>query len=223
MSDFSAGIFTVNKNREKVYPYLTKDEVFIQYNEAWIGKLSSMDMETDYQPQTLALSKEVPLLHIIDAEDHGFLMRILHEGEIKFHFETSYYIQEQLFSEVAHELYGDDCWDIMVSSIGSNDDKMKKANEITKKRFKDENILEKTIATVFDDVNKGGLKIFEVFGFNEEIMQNIKHTLTIENYTENIPQMVYNLLDCLGLKQFSFVSYSYVSRGDDDRFTILYS
>jgi len=29
------------------------------------------------------------------------------------------------------------------------------------------------------------------------------------------------LLDCLGLKKFSFVSYKYVSYGDDDRFTIL--
>ena len=223
MSDFSAGIFTVNKNKEKVYPYLTKDEVFIEYNEAWVGKLSSMDMDTDYEPQTLALSKEVPLLHIINAEDHGFLMRILHEGVVKFHFETSYDIQERLFNEVAHELYGDDCWDIMLSSIGTSDDKMKRANEVTEKRFKDENILETTIETVFADVNKGGLKTFEIFGFDEEIMQNIKHTLTIENYTENIPQMVYNLLDCLGLKQFSFVSHRYVSHGDDDRFTILNS
>lgn len=219
MSDFSAGFFTVNENKEKIYPYLTKNEFLIQYNEAWVGKLSPADMETDYQhqPQTIELSKEVPLLHVVNAEDHGFYMRILHEGEIGFSFEVSYDIRENVFEEVSYELYGDDRWDIMLT----DGDKMKEANEATEKRIQDENIIETTVATYFANINDDNLKIFEIFGFDEETIRNIKNILTVENCIDNSHKMVDNLLDCLGLKQFSFVSYKYVSYGDDDRFTIL--
>jgi len=62
-------------------------KIFIQYNEKWIGKLSPDDMNDDYQPQTIGLSNEIPLLHIIHAEDHGLYIRVLHEGVIKFAFD----------------------------------------------------------------------------------------------------------------------------------------
>jgi len=220
MSDFSVGYFTRNENKEKVYPYLTEDELFIQYNDEWIGKLSALDWEKP-QPQTVALSKEMPLLYVMNAEDHGFSMKILHDEEVKFDLDISYDIRERIFDEVAHELYGEDCWEIMMSSIGTSDNKMEMANQVTEKRIKDENILETAMKITFANINDDSLKIFEIFGFDEEIIQNLKQILTIKNGIENSHQMIYNLLDCLGLKQFSFVSYEYVSGGEDDRFEIL--
>ena len=221
MSDFSIGFFTRDAYKGNVYPHLTENDLFIQYNEAWVGKLSAQDWERQPQPPNLALSKDVPLLYVMHAEDHGFSMKVLHEEEIKLDFDISYGIYDKVFNEVAHELYGEDCWEVMMSSVGTDDNKMDEANEITEKRLKDENILEKEMTRALANINDERLKIFEIFGFNREIIQNLKQILTIQNGVENSRKMVDNLLDCIGLTQLEFVSYEYISRGDDDRFEIL--
>ena len=67
------------------------------------------------------------------------------------------------------------------------------------------------------------LKAFQVFGISEACLVEISKILTIKNCATDSHEMVYALLDCLGLKQFSFVSYEYVSDGEEDRFEILNS
>jgi len=102
MSDFSAGFFFLSKNKDKIYPYMNQGEVLIQYNETWVGKLSSSDLSTNYQPQDITLSNEVPMLHIIHAEDHGFFLRILHECAVVFEFDISYEVGTELYTEIGN-------------------------------------------------------------------------------------------------------------------------
>ena len=215
MSDFSAGFFTLSENKEKVYPFLTDDEIFIQYNESWVGKLSEMDMGTDYLPQTLALSKEVPLLHIIHAEDHGFVIRILHEGDVKFHFDASYEVGADLYTEIGNELYGCEWWaDADISKI---DERHQKIKVEWAKQLEEQGLLN----AFFANINEDSLKAFQIFGITDEALQNINQILTVKNFSQDSHKMVYDLLDCLGLVGFSFVSHQYASYGDDDRFTVL--
>lgn len=221
MSDFSVGFFTRDAYKEKVYPHLTEYDLLIQYNESWIGKLSDADWQQQPQLQNLTLSKEVPLMYVMNAEDHGFSMKIFHEEEVKFTLDISYDIYDKVFNEVAHELYGEDCWEVMMSSIGTDDNKMDAANERTEKRLKDENILETETTKALANINNESLKIFGIFGFEGEVLQNLKQILTVENGVEDSRKMVGDLLDCLGLAPLEFVSYDYLSRGGDDRFEVL--
>ena len=216
MSDFSAGIFTLNENKDKVYPFLIESELFIQYNDKWVGKLSPTDMNTDMEihPQTVALSKEVPLLHVINAEDHGFYIRILHEGDIKFHFDIPYSAEADLAYEIGTELFGEE-WFLDASKA---QERIQQASEEAAKRLKERGIPD----IYFKNIDEESLKAFQIFGFNDDIVQKVRQVLTIENFNQDSHKMVYDLLDSLGLTQFSFVAHSYASHKDDDRFVVLY-
>lgn len=213
MSDFSAGFFTINENKEKIYPYLIEGEYLIQYNEDWVGKLSPGDWETSYQPQTLALSKQVPLLHVMHAEDHGFYLRILHEEEVKFQFEISYEVGADLYTKVGNELYGKNWW----RDADNKDERYERVREEWAKQLEQQGILD----DFFSHINLESLKAFRLFGISEDMLMEINEILTIKNCAKDSHEMVYSLLDCVGLKQFDFVAHNYVSYGDDDRFTIL--
>ena len=213
MSDFSAGFFTKNESKEKIYPYLMEGEFLIQYNEEWVGKLSPEDWGPGYQPQTLALSKQVPLLHVMHAEDHGFYLRILHEEEVKFQFEISYEVGADLYTKVGNELYGKSWW----QDADNRDERYERVREEWAIQLEQQGILD----DFFSNINLESLKAFRLFGISEETLLEIKEILTIKNCAKDSHAMVYSLLDSIGLKQFSFVSYKYVSYGDDDRFAIL--
>jgi len=215
MSDFSIGFFTTNENKEKVYPYLKENELFIQYNEAWLGKLSAMDWEEQPRLENLALSKEVPLLYVMHAEDHGFSIKILHEEELKFYFDVSYEAGEELHTEIGVELYGNNWW----QDESKRKERHKQIREEWAKQLEQEGMLDNS----FSHINLESLKAFHLFGMSEEKLLKINEILTIKNWARDSHGMVYDLLDCLGLKQFSFVAYDYFSRGDDDRFSLLNS
>jgi len=210
MSDFSAAVFALNKDKDKVFPFLTKGDYFIQYNEMWVGKLSSDDMEEDINPQIFALSKEIPLLRIVHAEDHGFWMHVLFEGEIKFQFEVSYEVGAELYGQIAYELYGDIEWyfdeekrKIVGGKVAEHPDLIN-ANKV-----------------FFGGINEESLTVLDIFGFDSETIKIISDILTVENFEKDPHEMVSNLLDSLGLTYFSFVAHNYFSHGDDDRYVLL--
>ena len=215
MSDFSVGFFTTNENKDKVYPYLIKNDLFIQFNEAWVGKLSIMDWDLQPQPQNLALSKEVPLLYVMHAEDHGFSLKILHEEAVKFSFDISYEVGEELYTEIGIGLYGNDWW----QDESKRDERHKQIKEEWVKQLEQQGILDE----FFSNINLDSLKVFHLFGISTEKIVEMNNILSVKNFADDSHGMVYALLDCLGLTFFSFVSYDYMSRGDDDRFTILNS
>jgi len=212
MSDFSAGLFALSENKGEVYPFLVEGELLIQYNEQWVGKLSAMDTDHDFQPQTIALSKEVPLLYIMNAEDYGFLMQILHDGVIKFNLNIPYNAEADLAHEIGNELFGEE-WFL---DEGNVQEYYRQANEEAAKRLEAQGVP----GSYFAGINSESLEVFQLFGFNEEILQKIRKILTAENFTQGSHEMVSTLLDNLGLTDFSFVAHNYVSYGDD-RFTIL--
>jgi len=215
MSDFSSGIFALSKDKDKIYPFLTKDEIFIQYNDKWVGKLAPTDMEDKIQPQTLALSKEIPLLHVMHAEDHGFFMQILHEGEVKFNFDISYDIgHDQFFYEVGEELYGD-AWEDWYDggtcfSEESKKSELQKINDKVAQRLKEERLPD----LYFDNINKETLQIFKLFGASEETLANIQNILSVEYFNENFTGMVYSFMAELGLKKFGWISHHYLNNSE---------
>jgi len=212
MSDFSVGYFTRDENKEKVYPYLTEGELLIQYNDEWVGKLSALDWEKP-QPQTLALSKEMPLLYVMHAEDHGFSMKILHEEEIKFHFDVSYEVGIELYTETGIDLYGNNWWE--------DTNKREERHQHIRAEWAEQLEQRGLLDHFFSNINAESLKAFQVFGISESCLLELSEILTIKNCATDGHQMIYALLDCLGLTQFSFVSYNYVSDGADDRFKVL--
>jgi len=213
MSDFSIGFFTTSENKEKVYPYLIENELFIQYNEAWVGKLSPMDWEDQPRPENLALSKEVPLLYVMHAEDHGFSMKILYKEEEKFHFNVSYEVGVELYTEIGIELFGSNWW----QDVNKRDERDKQIREAWVKQLEQKGVLD----NFFSHINLESLKTFQLFGVSEENISKLNEILTVKNCAQDSHGMVYNLLYYLGFEQFSFVAYDYVSSGEDDRFTIL--
>jgi len=215
MSDFSTGFFSTNENKEKIYPYLIENELLIQYNDAWVGKLSATDWEEQPQPQNLALSNEVPLLYVMHAEDHGFSMEILHEEKVKFHFDVSYEVGVKLYTEIGIELYGSNWW----LDVNKRGERHKQIREAWVKQLEQQNVLD----DFFSHINLESLSAFHLFGISEESILEINEILTIKNCAQDSHEMVHALLDCIGLKQFSFVGYDYVTGGNDDRFTILNS
>jgi len=210
MSEFSAGIFTLSKYKDELYPFLTEEDLLIRYNEMWLGKLSPMDMSAGIQSQTIGLSKEIPLLHIINAEDHGFFIQILYDGEVKFRFDVPYDIGSDIFMEIGNELYGDEKWFLDEDKVKTASDAMKNQPEI-----------QNTIDGLFANISEESISAFELFGFGKETLQSIQNILTTANFKQNSQEMVYDLLDYLGLGEFSFVAHSYISDGYDDRFRIL--
>lgn len=212
MSDFSAGIFALSNDVDKIYPFLIKDEVLIQYNDMWVGKLAPTDMKDKYPPQTLALSKEIPLLHIMHAEDHGFFVQVLHEGVVKFNFDIPYNIgHDQFFYEIGEELFGDEWEDWLDGhacfSDESKAENIKLINEKVAQKLKKERIPE----SFFDNINKESLQAFKLFGCSEEILENIQHILSPEYFEQHFIDMVYSFLNALGLTKFSYVSYDYMN------------
>ena len=81
--------------------------------------------------------------------------------------------------------------------------------------------IQNTIDGLFANITEESISAFELFGFGKETLQNIQNILTTANFKQNSQEMVYDLLDCLGLGEFSFVAHSYISDGYDDRFRIL--
>jgi len=213
MSDFSAGVFALSKNKDKVYPFLTKKDLFIQYNDQWVGKLSDTDYEERFQPQTIALSKEVPLLYIMNAEDHGFSMKILHDGNTTFQFELPYYAEAELAHELGYELFGEE-WLFEPDKL---EQRSKQANEEAAKILKEQG----APAIYFASINEENLKAFHVFDFSHDTLQEICEILTVENFVQGSHKMVFALLNCIGLTDFSFVAHSYVFTEDEDRFKVL--
>jgi len=217
MSDFSIGFFTINKHKEKIYPHLTEDDLLIQYNEKWVGKLSAMDWKKQPQLQNLALSKEMPLLYVVNAEDHDFIMNILYEEEIKFHFHISYEVGMDLYTEIGAKMYGNYWWLDEDLDESTRDERDKQIRKEWAKQMEQQGLLDR----YFSNASLESLKAFKLFDISEENILKLNEILTIKNCAKGSHSMVYDLLDCLGLEGFAFVSFDYASDGNDDRFTIL--
>ena len=202
MSEFSEGYFAKNENKEKIYPYLTKEELLIQLNEKWVGKLSELDCE-DPQPKTVALSNDVPLLYLSHAEDHGFDIMILHKEDVKFEFYLSYELEYDVYAEIAVELYGENWTEI----VGWHHEKIKVESG---KRMPD------IINQIFADINLERLEPFKLFGISEENIAKIADIFTVKNYneSESLHDIFADLVHFLGLEEFHWISHRYCSRDD---------
>lgn len=198
MSDFSAGYFTVSKYKDQVYPYLLAGEKFVAYNPQWVGKFSPQDMDDEPHPQTILLSRAVPLLHVIHAEDHGFNLRVYHQGKVQFAFDIPHMAGEELLFELGQEKYGDEF-------------------------FLDEGVMTALQAEVdgilaqqgvphcfFEGITREGLECFKLFDLPDDTLDKMMEILTVARYTAGSHQLVYDLLDTIGLTEFDFISYDYI-------------
>jgi hypothetical protein len=94
MSDFSAAIIIRAEHEAIALEYLD-DDFLIRLNKNWLCRLSANDeinmMDiSKYSKTVLNLSEQIPLMHVVHPEDHGFEMCILHKRNMICHFGVSY-------------------------------------------------------------------------------------------------------------------------------------
>jgi hypothetical protein len=120
MSAFSSGIIINSSNRDIALKFKEANTYLVKLNDSWLCRLSEnnfckMTVES-YTEAVLDMSEHIPLLHLQNAEDHGFEMSILHDRELIFKFNIEYAIEDIFLFNIGKELYGDDYIDVMQES-----------------------------------------------------------------------------------------------------------
>lgn len=218
MSDFSSGILMNESFKELAKQYSEENTYLIKLDDGWLCRLSENDfcemVAENYSEAVLNLSVQIPLLHIISAEDHGFELCILFHKKVVFHFQVNYGAENEFAFHIGTELYGDEYMDVVLDSkvqAHINNEVLRRYPEV-----------EETIASYFSEINQEGIEQFKLFGFDNEICNKIQNLLTVNNYNKDKRghQMINELLSVLKLSRFSFVSYNYVNP-DEGIFEIL--
>lgn len=215
MSDFSAGILMHEKHREIAKVHLEKHTHLIELNDMWFCRLSENDFcemaVESYSEAVLAMSEQIPLLHVISAEDHEFELGILHHKKIVFHVRMPYDVVGNFAFDIVTELYGDECMEIIMNPDCAVQEKIK--NEIQRRHHE----VEEMVQSLFLEITEEGIEQFSQFGFDSDACAKIKDILTAENYQRDDMgyQMMKELFAVLKLSEFSFVSHKYVDLKND--------
>jgi len=214
MSEFSAGIMLNVAHQEIAKAYLEDNTYLIRLNDTWLCRLSDNDdycqKEEDYSQAVLDMSVQIPLLHIMNAEDHGFWLAILHNKKIVFQFDVPYNIESEFAFSIGQELYGDEFFDLMFEE----ETQEKVQNEVQRRRHEADEFVE----SFFSRISEDGIAQFELFGFDKPTCVEIAKILTLSNYKKDGMgrQMMQEFSAALRLSEFCWVSHHYVSLGDQD-------
>lgn len=209
MSDFSSGIMINETFKELAKKYSEENTYLIKLDDAWLCRLSENDfcemVAESYSEAVLNLSNHIPLMHIINAEDHGFELSILHNKKVCFHFQVNYDVENEFAFAIGEELYGDEYMDLIFDTeVQENIN-----NEVLRRHCE----IEETIESFFSEINQDSIMQFKLFGFDNDICNKVKNILTVNNYKKDKcgHQMIDELLSVLMLSKFSFVSFDYVN------------
>lgn len=209
MSEFSSGIMLRACHKDIALKYMEDNSCLIQLNDFWLCRLSE-NGSINYSEEVLNLSEHIPLLYISNAEDYGFLLEILHHKKESFIFSIPYGFELVYAFKLGEQLYGDSYTEQM------NNDDVEKNIEIEMKKRATE--IEAEFQSFFSNINTEQVNKFRLFGFEEDTCEKIQHILTCQNYKKDFfgNQMIGELLDTIKLREFHFISYSYVTNYPED-------
>jgi len=217
MSEFSAGTLIKSHYKDKVLASLSKNEYLIQLQNSWLCKVSEYDMKNNYIEMNTNLSCDIPLLHIIHAEDHGFYCHILYKQKSVFMFDIPSELEPNFDMHIGDELYGDDY--VERAFIKREEEVLKKVADEKNKRSHE---LEAQRQKIFEKVTEESINQFRLFEIEEDIIQQLQKIITIETYKKDNwgHQLVKEFREALGLNSFEWISYEYVSR-DSKHYNII--
>ena len=210
MSEFSSGIMIRICHKDIALKYMEDNTYLIQLNDFWLCRLSENDFsnhlsERNYSEAVLNLSEHIPLMHIVNAEDHGFGLGILHHKNLVFNFGVDYGVEAEFAFQIGQELYGDEYMFKLHDA-----EVIKHIQRETKNRFAE---VEEKIKSFFSEIDAEQIGHFSLFSFQQEVCDRIQHILTYQNHQiDKIGhQMIQELYAAIRLEEFCFVSHSYVS------------
>jgi len=217
MSEFSSGTVVKLQNKDKVLANLTEQEYLIDLQNSWLCKVSVHDMNDNYMEINRNLSNEVPLLHIIHAEDHGFYCCIYYQQKPLFTLAISYELEGNFDMQIGNELYGDDYAER--AYIKREKEIFQKVSEEKKRRSHE---LEAQKKNIFTEIDKDRINQFTLFDIGEEDIQKLQKIITMETYEKDGwgRQLVNEFLDALNLNEFEWISFHYVCK-DPEHFNII--
>ncbi|GLC83286.1 hypothetical protein [Lacrimispora brassicae] len=215
MSEFSSGIMIQTCHKENVLKYMEKNTYLIQLNDLWLCRLSESDLcnhisEADYSEAVLNLSEHIPLMHIVNAEDHGFELGILHRKKLAFTFGINYGVESEFVFQLGQQLYGEEYMDRLF-----DDEVMKNIERETQKHSAE---VEERIQSFFSGIGAEQIKQFQLFGFQQDVCERIQHILTYPNYQKDKLgyRMIRELYAAIGIDEFCFVSHYYISKNEEN-------
>ena len=183
MSSFSVGYLARPEYKMQVESKLLEDEYVVEYNENWIGRFSSYDIDQEILPHILEQSWDVPFVRLHYFEDYNFRIQLIYQGEVQFYFYISYETEsDAMFTLVATEKFGDN-WEHIIYHTPEGEAYKKEVNDEVSR------ILEEgyTYLRYFSHLNEQSFEAFKLFGFDEEAIANIQQILSVERFSE-LPQ-----------------------------------
>ena len=124
MSDFSAAIMFKAEHEKLALEYMEDDVFLIRLNDSWICRLSENDqncatLNGNYSNAVLDLSRRIPLMHVMNAEDHCLELNILHGGESVCCFAIVDDFDDEYGCSPSMEYYEAEGWGIDADEIDS--------------------------------------------------------------------------------------------------------
>jgi len=210
MSEFSSGIMIQSCHKNTALKFMEEGTELIQLNDSWLCMLSESDYcndiaETNYTEEVLNLSEHIPLLNIVNAEDHEFMLGILYHKKLVFNFGIEYDVESEFVFQTGLELYGEEYIEKLF-----DEEVTEHVKRETEKRFVE---VEGRVQSFFSNISPEQIGQFRLFGFQQDVCDKIQHILTCRNYHKDKSghQMTRELLAALKLEEFQFISYDYVS------------
>lgn len=107
MSEFTAGNVIPKDHLEEVRRCFPEAKV-ASLNDTYDLFLTQDSLTENVPSAYMELSAQLPILHFYHAGDYGWGYRLLHQGEVTASFDYSYWIDDDLFKELAEQRYPDE-------------------------------------------------------------------------------------------------------------------
>jgi len=122
-------------------------------------------------------------------------------------------VERILFHKIGVEFYGEKYVSYLEKSVETGVRDMKYEQKIIRE-FKRRIQNPKILLAIFSDLDREALKMFQLFGFSEEICNELSSILSVKNFRKDWDgrRMIQELLDCLNLDNLKFIEHKYVSR-----------
>lgn len=194
MSEFTAG---------NVIPKDHLEEVQRQFPEAKVSSLNDKydlflteESLTEKVPSAyLELSAQLPILHFYNAEDHGWGYRLLDQGEVAASFDYSYWIDDNLFRELAEQRYPDE-------------EPYELPQDIQNAIYAEIPHLEAYKKNYSEQFDNPGLQRFAVLGIDPQVLEPIFAAALAEEY-KDLFEFVERFKEALGIEKMEWVNYDY--------------